>query len=45
MFDDLDEQIANDVAKDSTQASRLVRNLVIAVVSVVVFGALFLGVA
>lgn len=40
MFDNLDEQIANDVAKNSTQAARLV----VAVASVVLFGGLFLGV-
>ena len=44
MFDNLDEQIANDEAKDSTQATRLIRYLVVAVVSVVLFGGLFLGV-
>ena len=44
MFDNLDDQIANDVAKDSTQAARLIRYAVVAVASVVLFGGLFLGV-
>lgn len=44
MFDNLDDQIANDVAKDSTQTARLIRYLVVAVASVVLFGGLFLGV-
>ena len=44
MFDNLDDQIANDVATNSTQAARLIRYLVVAVASVVLFGGLFLGV-
>jgi hypothetical protein len=44
MFDNLDEQIANAEAANSTKAQRVIRYLVIAVVSVVVFGGLFLGV-
>ena len=44
MFDNLDEQIANAEATNSTPAQRVIRYLVVAVVSVVVFGGLFLGV-
>lgn len=44
MFDNLDEQIANAEATDSTQATRLLRYMLVAVVSVIVFGGLFLGV-
>jgi hypothetical protein len=44
MFDNLDDQIANDAAKDSTQGARLIRYVVVAVASVVLFGGLFLGV-
>ena len=44
MFDNLDEQIANDEAKNSTKATRLIRYLVVAVASVILFGGLFLGV-
>ena len=43
MFDTLDEQIANEAASN-TRAERAVRYLVIALVSVFVFGALFWGV-
>jgi hypothetical protein len=38
MFDNLDDQIANDAAKDSTQGARLIRYVVVAVASVVLFG-------
>jgi len=44
MFDNLDEQIAKAEATNSTQAQRVIRYLLIAVVSVLVFGGLFLGV-
>jgi hypothetical protein len=44
MFDNLDEQIAKAEATNSTQAQRVIRYLMIAVVSVLVFGGLFLGV-
>ncbi len=44
MLDNLDEQIANDSTTNSTRAERAIRYLVIGVVSVVVFGGLFLGV-
>jgi hypothetical protein len=43
MFDNLDEQIANEQT-NNTRAERAVRHLVVAVVSVVLFGALFWGV-
>jgi len=43
MFDNLDEQIAN-VHTNITRAERTIRYLVVALVSVVVFGALFWGV-
>jgi hypothetical protein len=43
MFDNLDEQIANQQT-NNTRAERAVRYLVVAVVSVVLFGALFGGV-
>jgi hypothetical protein len=43
MFDNLDEQIAN-VQTNNTRAERTIRYLVVALVSVVVFGALFWGV-
>ncbi len=44
MFDDLDEQIATDYTTNSSRAERAIRYLVVAVVSVLVFGGLFLGV-
>jgi cell division septal protein FtsQ len=44
MFDNLDEQIANAEARNSTQTERVIRHLVVAIVSVVLFGGLFLGV-
>jgi len=43
MFDNLDEQIAN-AQTNNTRAERTVRYLLVAVVSVVLFGALFWGV-
>jgi len=43
MFDNLDEQIANGQT-NNTRAERAVRYLVVTLVSVVVFGALFWGV-
>jgi hypothetical protein len=43
MFDNLDEQIAH-VQTNNTRAERTIRYLVVALVSVVVFGALFWGV-
>ena len=44
MFNNLDDQITNAEATDSTQTGRLIRYLVVAVASVVLFGGLFLGV-
>lgn len=44
MFDNLDDQIASGQATNSTRAERAIRYLVVAVVSVVVFGGLFWGV-
>lgn len=43
MFDNLDEQIANDQGSN-TRTERAVRYVVVTVVSVVLFGALFWGV-
>jgi hypothetical protein len=43
MFDNLDEQNAN-AQTDNTRAERSVRYLVVGIVSVVLFGALFWGV-
>jgi len=43
MFDNLDEQIANERA-NYTRAERTVRYLVVAIISVLVFGGLFWGV-
>ena len=43
MFNNLDQQIADDEAKDLTQTTRVIHYLVVAVVSVVVFGGLFWG--
>jgi len=44
MFNNLDEQIENTQGTRPTHAERLVRYLVGAVLSVVVFGGIFLGI-
>lgn len=44
MFDSLDDQIKHDLERESTSTERMVRYAAIAVTSVVVFGALVLGV-
>jgi len=44
MFDNLDEQIERAEGTSSTYVERLVRYLIVAVLSVVLFGGLFLGV-
>jgi hypothetical protein len=43
MFDNLDEQIANELT-NNTRAERAVRCVVVTLLSVLVFGALFWGV-
>ena len=43
MFDNLDEQIANEQT-NNTRAERAVRYVVVTLLSVLVFGALFWGV-
>ena len=44
MFDQLDREIANDRDGELTQRESITRNLLIALLSVVVFGGIFLGV-
>jgi hypothetical protein len=44
MFNTLDEQIESPKGRSPTQVERLVRYLVVAVLSVLLFGGLFLGV-
>lgn len=44
MFDSLDDQIKHDLDRESTKKERMVRYAAIAVTSIVVFGALILGV-
>jgi hypothetical protein len=44
MFNNLDEQIEITQGSGPTQVERLVRYLVVAVLSVLLFGGLFLGV-
>jgi hypothetical protein len=44
MFNNLDEQIEITQGRGPTQAERLVRYLVVAVLSVLLFGGLLLGV-
>jgi hypothetical protein len=44
MFDTLDEQIESTQGRSPTHAERAVRYLVVAVLSVVLFGGLYLGV-
>jgi hypothetical protein len=44
MFNTLEEQIESTQGRSPTQAERLVRYLVVAVLSVLLFGGLFLGV-
>jgi hypothetical protein len=44
MFDSLDEQMKKDEARETTSKERMMRWLLIAVVSVLVFGGLYYGV-
>jgi hypothetical protein len=44
MFDSLDEQIKLDAHKSSSSTERMVRWLLIVLVSILVFGGLYLGV-
>ena len=44
MFDSLDEQIKNDEHKASSNTERMIRWLLVIVISVIVFGGLYLGV-
>lgn len=44
MFDSLDEQMKNDDAKVSTSRERLMKWLLVVLVSIVVFGGLYVGV-
>jgi hypothetical protein len=44
MFESLDEQIRNDELKALTQRERILRFALIVLVSVIVFGAVYLGV-
>ena len=44
MFDSLDEQIKLDSHKSSSNTERMVRWLLIVLVSILVFGGLYLGV-
>ena len=44
MFDELDEQIANEETESQTRGERTIRYLVIAIVSAALFGALLSGV-
>ncbi|MDX2151394.1 MAG: hypothetical protein SFV54_11725 [Bryobacteraceae bacterium] len=45
MFDSLDETIKHDAEVQSTRKERLLRYLMVAAVSVLVFGGLFAGVS
>ena len=44
MFDELDKQIAKDESSDSTGAERAARYTAVAIISLIVFGALIWGV-
>ena len=44
MFDELDQAITNDRDKDVTRGERIIRYLMIALLSVLIFGGIFLGV-
>jgi len=44
MFDSLDEQIRNDELKALSNRERILRRTLIVLVSVIVFGAVYLGV-
>jgi hypothetical protein len=44
MFDSLDDQIKHDLQRESTPTERWIRYGVVAVVSVLLFGGLILGV-
>ena len=44
MFDQLDREVANDRNSELTQRERITRNLLIVLLSVVVFGGIFFGV-
>ena len=45
MFDSLDEQMKRDLDKESSKSERMVRYAAVAVVSVLLFGGLMLGVS
>ncbi len=45
MFDSLDEQMKRDLEKESTKSERMMRYAVVAVVSILLFGGLMLGVS
>jgi hypothetical protein len=44
MFNNLDEQIETTAGETPTQAARVLRYLIVAVLSIILFGGLFLGV-
>lgn len=44
MFDSLDDQIKHDLQRETTSTERMVRYIIVAVVSVLIFGGLILGV-
>jgi len=44
MFDSLEETIRHDVAVDTTPTKRLVKGMIIAFLSVVVFGGLYFAI-
>jgi hypothetical protein len=44
MFNNLDEQIESTVGETSTPAARVLRYLIVAALSIILFGGLFLGV-
>jgi len=44
MFDSLDEQMKADEKKESSSTERIMRWVAVAIVSVLVFGGLYLGV-
>jgi hypothetical protein len=45
MFDSLSDRIAQDEAKETSSRERLIRRVMVDVVSVVLFGGLYLGVS
>ncbi|HEY3840361.1 MAG TPA: hypothetical protein VGL72_27495 [Bryobacteraceae bacterium] len=44
MFDSLSDQIKHDLDKETTKSQRVIEYLLVAVVSIVIFGGLYMGI-